>query len=44
MKIIKKTGSNWLEKIGYSKKILVNENDVNKKGFLIQEDPSPEVL
>lgn len=36
MKIVKQTDK-WYQKQGYSKKILLNENDLNYKGGLVQE-------
>ncbi|MFA5532563.1 MAG: cupin domain-containing protein [Candidatus Shapirobacteria bacterium] len=37
MKLIKSDEKKWLEKQGYSKKIYLNENDLNRKGELVQK-------
>lgn len=37
MKIIKSEDKNWQEKEGYSKKIFLDETDLNCKGSLVQE-------
>ena len=36
MKFIKAQNKEWLQKKGYSKKILLDENDLNYKGGLVQ--------
>ncbi len=36
MKIVKQNDKEWLQKKGYSKKILLDENDLNHKGGLVQ--------
>ncbi len=36
MKIIKQNNKEWQQKEGYSKKILLNEDDLNYKGGLVQ--------
>ena len=37
MKLIKSESKQWLEKTGYSKKVYLNENDLNIKGGLVQK-------
>lgn len=37
MKLIKSESKEWLQKEGYSKKIYLNENDLNIKGGLVQK-------
>lgn len=37
MKLIKSEDKEWLQKQGYSKKIYLNENDLNIKGGLVQK-------
>lgn len=37
MKIVKQNNKEWLQKEGYSKKILLDENDLNYKGGLVQQ-------
>jgi len=37
MKLIKSGDKQWLQKQGYSKKIYLNENDLNIKGGLVQK-------
>lgn len=37
MKIVKLQDKEWLQKEGYSKKILLDENDLNYKGALFQQ-------
>jgi len=37
MKLIKSEDKVWLQKEGYSKKIYLNENDLNYKGALVQK-------
>lgn len=37
MKLIKSETKDWLQKQGYSKKIYLNENDLNIKGALVQK-------
>ncbi len=36
MKIVKSNDKEWQQKEGYSKKILLNEKDLNQKGGLVQ--------
>jgi quercetin dioxygenase-like cupin family protein len=36
MKIVKTQNKEWLQKEGYSKKILLDENELNHKGGLVQ--------
>lgn len=38
MKIIKSDSKNWIEKTGYSKKIYLDEKDLNQKGALVQKN------
>ena len=37
MKIVKSQDKEWLQKKGYSKKILLDEKDLNYKGCLVQQ-------
>lgn len=37
MKIVKSKSKEWLEKQGYSKKILLDEKELGKPGILVQE-------
>jgi mannose-6-phosphate isomerase-like protein (cupin superfamily) len=37
MKVVKSQNKDWLQKKGYSKKILLDENDLDYKGGLVQE-------
>jgi len=36
MKIVKQNSKEWQQKKGYSKKIFLNEDDLNYKGGLVQ--------
>jgi mannose-6-phosphate isomerase-like protein (cupin superfamily) len=37
MKLVKSSGKEWLDKEGYSKKIFLDEDDLNQKGMLVQK-------
>ncbi len=38
MKLVKSDTKKWLEKTGYSKKVYLDENDLNTKGVFVQKN------